>query len=349
MPFSRKLRVAVAMSGGVDSTVSAALLLEQGYDVMGITMRLMPDSPEHPSTIEAARRAADQLCIAHYVWDAVEPFEKEVVSYFVGEYSKGRTPNPCVRCNQRVKFGGLLAFARDRGAEYLATGHYARVVQHGERLALRRGVWRPKDQSYALAGLTQEQLRHVLFPLGQLSKDETRMRARNLGLTNAEKTESQEICFIPGDDYGAFLSDRVGPAVPGPILSVQGKVLGQHKGLMFYTVGQRKGLGIAAERPYYVIKIDAATNSLIVGHDEETFRNGLQTGPVNWGAIPPQTAPFACLAQIRYLHRPVPAVATPVGEGLEVRFETPQRAVTPGQWAVLYDDAERVLAAGIIE
>lgn len=337
------------MSGGVDSTVSAALLLEQGYDVMGITMRLMPDSQEHPSTAEAARRAADQLCISHYVWDAVEPFEREVVSYFVGEYLMGRTPNPCIRCNQRIKFGGLMAFARERGAECLATGHYARVVPCGERLALRRGVWRPKDQSYALAGLTQEQLRQVLFPLGELTKDETRMRARNLGLTNAEKAESQEICFIPGDDYGAFLSGRVGPAVPGPILSVQGAVLGQHKGLMFYTVGQRKGLGIAAERPYYVVKIDTAANSLVVGHDEETFRDGLRTGPVNWGALPPQSAPFACLAQIRYLHRPVPAMATPAGEGLEVRFETPQRAVTPGQWAVLYDDAECVLAAGIIE
>ncbi len=340
-------RVLVAMSGGVDSSVAAAVLLERGYEVIGATMHLSR-TPAGADAIESARRASERLGIALHVWDGEVLFEREVIGYFVGEYQCGRTPNPCVLCNRVIKFGAFREAFASLGAELLATGHYARVERHGERLGLRRGQWRPKDQSYVLANLSQEQLGACLFPLGELSKDEVRARAAALGLKNADRPESQEICFIPDDDYRAFMTARGAHQEPGPIVNTAGEELGRHQGLAWYTVGQRRGLGIAAPRPLYVLEIDPSRNTLIVGFDEETLCPALHTGPANWVALPPQSAPFRCLAQIRYLHKPAPALAVPEGGGIEVRFDAPQRAIAPGQFCVLYDEDDRVLAGAVI-
>jgi tRNA-specific 2-thiouridylase len=418
---SGKTRVVVAMSGGVDSSVAAAILREQGCDVHGVTLRMHAGSD---SAAEEARRVADQLGIAHEVRDCTEVFEREIIEYFVAEYLEGRTPNPCVRCNPLIKFGTLFAVADEIGADLAATGHYARVERRNGRMTIRRAQWLPKDQSYVLAGLSQEQLSRAVFPLGSTRKEETRERARALGLASAERAESQEICFItwrdlpsrtlalrleeerleargigdwglgigdcdsestlafpplasslsssslqeaascrpaadteaascrpaadPCNDYRAFIAARVGPPTPGPILSMKGEVLGQHSGLLNYTVGQRRGLGISDPRPHYVVALDPRRNAVIAGHDEDTLRDTLETGPVNWVGLARQTEPFACMVQIRYLHRAAPATATPAGERLHVRFRTAQRAVTPGQFAVLYDEEGYVLAAGSI-
>ncbi len=345
------------MSGGVDSSVAAALLVEQGYDVIGVTMRVVPDdaatSVFQPccslAGAQDARKVAESLGIPHEVAYYVDCFEREVIGDFIREYQAGHTPNPCVRCNQWIKFGALFERADALGAEYVATGHHVRLVQRRGRLALRRAVHRPKDQSYVLACLTQDQLARALFPLGNMAKDRTRERARDLGLTTADKPESQEICFIPDDDYRGFLAERLGTLEPGPILSTQGEVLGRHQGLACYTVGQRKGLGIAAPRPYYVLRLDVAQNALIVGPEEATYSQVLSADQVNWCAMPPQTDPFECWAKIRYRHGPAPATVVPTENGLEIRFHKPQQSVTPGQWAVLYDDEDYVLAAGVIE
>ena len=331
----------------MDSSVAAALLIEQGWHVHGVTMAAFPGQAARDSA-QAARAVADHLGIPLTLWEGCDLFDREIVRTFAAEYGAGRTPNPCVRCNRLIKFGALYTVADEVGASHFATGHYARTACRDDRIALRRAVWRPKDQSYVLAGLSQEQLRRALFPLGSLTKDQTRARAAALGLPSAERPESQEICFIPNDDYRAFLEQRLGKPAPGPILSISGETLGQHTGLIHYTVGQRKGLGIAAPRPYYVVALDPERNAVIVGHDEATFCETLRIADVNWQAIPPQETPFRCMAQIRYLHHPAPATAIPAGDELEVRFDTPQRAVTPGQWAVLYDEEDYVLAAGTI-
>ena len=350
--------VIAAMSGGVDSSAAAALLVEQGYTVTGVTMRVASGEGRESSekaccTLDAAedaRRVADRIGVPHYVLNYIRRFEEDVIEDFTQEYLAGRTPNPCSRCNQRVKFGALFEKAAAVQADCIATGHYVRKVERDGRFGLRRAAYRPKDQSYTLAGLGQAQLARALFPLGDLTKDETRRLARKWGLITAEKPESQEICFVPNDNYRDFLEARAGAARPGPIVTRAGEVLGEHHGLTHYTVGQRKGLGIAAPEPYYVLRIDPARNAIVVGHADETFSRGLSASEVVWGLMPPGSDSFRCHVQIRYRHQPVPAVCYPTGEDtFEAEFDYPERAVTPGQWAVLYGDDDAVLAAGLID
>jgi tRNA-specific 2-thiouridylase len=353
----KKTRVLCAMSGGVDSSVAAAMLVEQGFDVVGITMRVASGEGRESSdraccTLDAsndARRVADKLGVPHYVVNYLQRFEKEVIDDFLSEYLAGRTPNPCARCNQRVKFGALYEKAMAIEADYIATGHYVRLVDLNGRKALKRAAYRPKDQSYTLAGLQQEQLQRAMFPLGDMTKDETRSMARSLGLVTANKAESQEICFVPNDDYRAFVEKRMGAGAPGPIKSTGGDVLGEHSGLVNYTIGQRKGLGIAAPRPLYVLRLDMQTNTLVVGHEEETLRQTFFAKDIIWGGLAAQPEPFDCCVQIRYRHNAVPATCHPEGDRLRIVTHDPERAPTPGQWAVLYDADDCVLAAAIIE
>jgi len=339
------------MSGGVDSSVAAALLLEQGYHVQGITMRVLPVcDDDHDSTVTDARAVADHLGIPHHVIDLHDTFEKNVIQYFVHEYAAGLTPNPCVRCNRQIKFGVLREKANNLGAQWIATGHYVRKARVHDRWTVRRAACRAKDQSYVLAVLTQEQLASALFPLGDIeSKETARARARDLGLNVAEREESQECCFIPNDDYRAFLASRQIPSRPGPIMSTDGRVLGEHTGLPNYTIGQRRGLGIPAERPLYVIRMDTRANTLIVGFEEETYCRGLIMGDLNWCGMAPTRDTFASTVQIRYLHKPVQATVSPEpgSKTARITFADAQRAVTPGQWAVLYD-ADWVVAGGTI-
>jgi tRNA-uridine 2-sulfurtransferase len=342
-------RVVVAMSGGVDSSVTAALLQAQGYEVIGITMKLW-DGPEataaHHKTcctledVADARRVAMQLGIPFYVVNFKEQFARHVIDYFIESYRHGATPNPCAQCNRYLKFTALRQRAQQLGAHWVATGHYASVLRgHDGRYYLQRGIDRNKDQSYFLFELTQEQLRTTLLPLGQLRKEHVRQQAAQLGLRVAEKPESQEICFIPDGDYRRFLRPRLTPEAyrPGPIVNRAGAVLGRHQGVPFYTVGQRRGLGIAAAQPLYVTAIDPQHNTLVVGTRHEAGCTTFMVEQLNWMCPPPQ-AVLQTTVQIRYRHQPVPAVVHPVTPAqARVVLEAPQFAITPGQAAVFYN------------
>lgn len=337
-----KGRVAVAMSGGVDSAAAALLLQQAGYEVWGVTLRLQSCAgavEAAEAEIDAARRAAEALGIPHRVLDLRERFRSAVMDRFVSEYLAGRTPNPCVDCNREIKFGALLDWVLEQGADYLSTGHYARVDRAGEngRWRLLRGTDRRKDQSYVLYQLTQRQLSHLLLPLGSYDKPAIRSLVESRGLSNARKADSQDICFIPDGDYAAFLARSGAELVPGDFVDQTGCVLGRHKGLPCYTPGQRKGLGVSAGEPVYVLRKEAASNRIILGPDSALYTTELTAERVNWLSAPPPEGPMAVTAKTRYTQREAAATAELLPDGrLRVIFQEPQRAVTAGQAVVLY-------------
>lgn len=357
-------RVVVGMSGGVDSSVAAALLLEQGYEVIGVTLNLsarvtVDEAVERDdacctlSAVEDARRVADRLGIAHYCLNFRDIFNEKVVANFVAEYRRGRTPNPCVRCNDYVKFEAVLRKARAMGADFVATGHYARIEHDpgAGRYLLRRGSDPRKDQSYVLYVLTQDELAHTLLPLGHLEKQQTRDLARRLGLRVADKAESQEICFVVDGDYGHFL-ERVAPEVvrPGPVVDLDGREVGAHRGIAFYTLGQRRGLGIGGGEPLYVVDIDASRNALVVGPEEALYRDEVLADEVNLISRPALDEPIRVQAKVRYRMPAAEGWASqPAADRLLVRFDRPQRAITPGQSLVCYEDDVVVGGGTVLE
>jgi len=357
------LKVVVAMSGGVDSSVAAALLKEEGYQVIGVTMQIWPsDKLAYEGdafggccglrAIYDAKKVARKLGIPHYVMNLRDIFAQKVIAQFCREYSLGRTPNPCIRCNQYIKFDALLERAKGLGADCVATGHYARIEKDGakERYLLKKGIDQRKDQSYVLYTITQEQLEHTLLPLGNFTKQRVREIAKELGLPVAAKVESQEICFIPDNDYPRFLKEYIPEAVkPGPILNKEGAILGKHQGILFYTIGQRKGLGISAKEPLYVIAIESERGAIVVGGKQEVYGNELMASELNWISIAQPNQPMTVKAKIRYLHHEAEATITPLDEEkLYVKFKEPQMAITPGQ-AIVFYDGDTVVGGGTIE
>jgi tRNA-specific 2-thiouridylase len=351
-----KQRVCVGMSGGVDSSVAAYLMKQRGFDVIGVTFRNWPqdclsraeDKCCGPQAVTDARMVAHKLGIPHYVADEIGAFQRDVIDYFVAEYRQGRTPNPCVVCNNKIKFGSMLDKARSLGAESVATGHYARIVAgNGGNWELRRGGDAGKDQSYFLFGLSPAQLAHAHMPVGELTKAETRMIAQELGLKTHDKVESQEICFVPGQDYGRFLRDGAHlPDAPGEIVTEAGKVVGTHTGIQYFTIGQREGLRLGGQKePLYVVALEPATNRVVVGPRASLMCEEFAIAGCNWLAAEP---PFTATVKIRYNHKGCPAIVEQGTEGrCRVRLPDPQRAVTPGQAAVFYRD-ELVLGGGWI-
>ncbi|MCX7911503.1 MAG: tRNA 2-thiouridine(34) synthase MnmA [Dehalococcoidales bacterium] len=338
------MRVAVALSGGVDSSVAAALLKGAAHEVLAVTMRIAENTRAESEAAEVARR----LGIPHHIFDLRQEFSP-IISYFLREYASGRTPNPCVFCNARVKFGILMERALQLGADIFATGHYARVERDAAtgRYILKKGLDRRKDQSYFLVMLTQQQLGRTVFPLGSMTKDEVRAIARRMDLPAVERTESREICFIPDNDHVRFLKNHLS-FVPGPVLDRSGNVIGEHRGIPAYTIGQRRGLGLASAGPLYVTAIRPERNAIIVGDKKGTYSRALIAGELNWIAIPPPQRPLRARARVRYRHPEDEAVVIPQdGSTVRVEFARPQMAVTPGQVIAFYD-GDTVLGGGII-
>jgi tRNA-specific 2-thiouridylase len=335
--------VAVAMSGGADSSVAAAVLKKQGYQVFGVTMLLYSED----RTAEHAQLVASKLAIPHYMVDFSELFGEQVITPFCTEYGQGRTPNPCITCNRYLKFDALLHKARELGADFMATGHYARVEPSPEGYRLLRGIDGSKDQSYFLYTLGQEQLRYLLLPIGYLQKAEVSRLAGKLGFADAIRNESQDICFIPNSDYHSFIKEHV-PSQPGDITDTNGKVLGRHKGLAYYTVGQRKGLGLPSDKRLYVLRLDAASNRLVVGSQNQLFTSRLSTSRLSWilGKAPQETSDIT--AKVRYKSPEVGVNLYINGDTAEARFAQPQWAIAPGQSIVFYQ-GEVVLGGGVIE
>lgn len=361
----KKTRVLMAMSGGVDSSVSAALLVEQGYEVIGVTMNTWTDDipaeiqqNEHSGccaigAVEDARAICDRLDIPYYVMNFQGHFAATVIDYFVAEYAKGRTPNPCIACNRHVKFSAFLDKARQLECEFVATGHYAVIGEDPRfpgRKLLGKSTDARKDQTYVLHNLTQTALEHTIFPIGGMEKPQVRELGRKFGLVTAGKPDSQEICFVYDNDYGRFLQERAPEAIkPGPMLNTRGEVIGEHRGLPLYTVGQRKGLGLTTPVPMYVVALDLGRNAVIVGEDTETYSPALLASDLNWMAVPGLAEPVRVTAKIRRMAPEAPATVYPLeGGAIRVEFDEPQRAITPGQAVVLYQ-GRWVLAGGTID
>ena len=331
-------KVVVGMSGGVDSSVAAYLLKKQGYDVIGATIRTW--RIDGSAADEDAKIICEQLGIEYHIVDAVEHFRHSIVDPFVEAYYEAMTPNPCVLCNPRIKWGCLLELADAMGAEYIATGHYGHIYQlENGRYTIEQSMG-GKDQSYAISGLTQEQLARTMMPLGDYTKDQVRAIAQEQNLAVAHKADSQEICFVPKDDYGAFLEAYSHKnSEPGHYIDCDGHVLGEHKGLIHYTIGQRKGLGISLGHPVFVTELRPETNEVVLGSNEDCFRFGLVADQLNWMMVEDLETPVSVTGKIRYLHRPAACVIEKMGDGrVYCRFAEKQRAITPGQTVVWYKD-----------
>lgn len=353
-------KVVVGMSGGVDSSVAAYLLKEQGHDVTGVTMQIWQDEDQAVqeenggccglSAVDDARRVAADLGIPYYVMNFKPEFKEHVIDYFIEEYLQGKTPNPCIACNRYVKWESLLNRSMSIGAEYIATGHYARIVKlENGRYTLRQSATISKDQTYALYNLTQEQLKHTLMPVGEYSKEEVRRIAEKINLRIANKPDSQDICFVPDGDYAAYIEETAGVPIPeGNFVNSSGQVLGRHKGITHYTVGQRKGLGLALGYPAFVLEIRPDTNEVVLGTVEESMTITLRANQLNFMSVEDLTEPLRVWAKIRYNHKGAWCTVEKTGaDEVLCTFEEPQRAVTPGQ-AVVFYDGEYVLGGGTI-
>ena len=348
------------MSGGVDSSVAAYLLKEQGYDVIGVTMQIWQDEDRAIqeenggccglSAVDDARRVASELEIPYYVMNFKKEFKRDVIDYFIEEYRQGRTPNPCIACNRYVKWESLLKRSMEIGADYIATGHYARIVKlENGRYTLMRSATIAKDQTYALYNLTQEQLSHTLMPVGEYSKEEVRKIAEKINLQVANKPDSQDICFVPDGDYAGFIEESTGEKIqPGNFVDMEGNILGQHKGIIHYTVGQRKGLGLALGKPVFVIEIRPETNEVVIGDREDSLSYTVRANQVNFMSVENIEGEIRVFAKIRYNHKGAWCTVKKTGaDEILCTFDEPQRAITPGQAVVLYD-GDYVLGGGTI-
>lgn len=356
-----KKKVVVGMSGGVDSSVAAYLLKEQGYDVIGVTMQIWQEEDSLTqeenggccglSAVDDARRVAADLGIPYYVMNFRKEFKENVMDYFIGEYLQGRTPNPCIACNRYVKWEALLQRSLEIGADYIATGHYARIEQLANgRYAIKNSVTAAKDQTYALYNLTQHQLAHTLMPVGDYTKDEIRAIAEKIGLRIANKPDSQDICFVPDGDYAGFIKREAGQALPAPgnFVTEDGTVLGRHKGITNYTIGQRKGLNLSLGKPVFVTEIRPGTNEVVIGDNETLFTRELYAENVNFMAVPDLKEKKEFTGKIRYAHKGASCTIEQIEKDkIRCVFEEPQRAVTPGQAFVFYD-GEYVAGGGTI-
>lgn len=356
-----KKKVVVGMSGGVDSSVAAYLLKEQGYEVIGVTMQIWQDEDTFVQAeeggccglkaVDDAGRVAAALGIPYYVMNFKTEFKKHVMDYFVEEYLHGRTPNPCIACNRYVKWEALLNKSLALGADYIATGHYARICQlENGRYTIRKSVTDAKDQTYALYNLTQFQLSHTLMPVGDYHKEQIREIAKQIDVRVSAKRDSQEICFIPDNDYARFIEDTAGERVPGAgnFVNTKGEVIGTHKGITHYTIGQRKGLNLAMGHPVFVSEIRPDTNEVVIGESEDVFRSRLVCDKLNFMTIPSLDEEIRVCAKVRYAHKGAPCVVRPLGnDQAEVVFDSPQRAITPGQ-AVVFYDGEYLVGGGTI-